>query len=72
MIANSTMSSSTLRPLIATTTKLPIEESTARETDDDDENAQTTEETSSESDVVEEPSVEEIDNEAWVTVVSRQ
>lgn len=65
MIANSTIST-TSRP-ITTSTKLPIQVTTPSDEDDtasEQDAEQTTEGNSAESDVVEEPSVEEIDNEA--------
>lgn len=80
VIANSTISAgSTIRPILSTSTKLPSQETTTRnseesaedEVEEEKENEkehsaadQTTAENSSESDVVEEPSLEEIDNEA--------
>lgn len=66
VIANSTILT-TSRPL-TTSTKLPSQEPTPSEEEDDNESEQDTEQTtavsSAEGDVVEEPSVEEIDNEA--------
>lgn len=61
---NSTISTSTTtsRPPLSTSTKLPSNQETTDESELDDE--LTTAENSSESDVVEAPSVEEIDNEA--------
>lgn len=61
---NSTISTSTStsRPPPSTSTKLPSNQETTDESELDDE--LTTAENSSESDVVEAPSVEEIDNEA--------
>lgn len=65
IIANSTISS-TSKPL-TTSTKLPNQDTskpTEEDADEQDAGEQTTEGSSHESDVVEEPSVEEIDNEA--------
>lgn len=68
VIANSTISSSSPRPIISTSTKLPNQEPTVLSSEEDD-SEHDSELTTAESpiggsDVVEEPSVEEIDNEA--------
>lgn len=68
-ILNSTISTSTStsRPPLSTSTKLPSNQETTTSSKDDEselDDELTTAENSSESDVVEAPSVEEIDNEA--------
>lgn len=64
IIANSTISSTFKPP--TTSTKLPIQDTSkpSKEDTDEQDGEQTTKGNSHESDVVEEPSVEEIDNEA--------
>lgn len=65
MIANMSMTISTTKPKPSKTTKLPSQETTiSAENDAEFDDLHTTEAGSNESDVVEETSVEDIDNEA--------